>query len=109
MPHALNDFNPCGAGETVARAFVFSNALAVGETLIGVPTCTISVLSGGVDPSPQSRLVGGPTVNPAGNQVGLLFGGGGLVAGVTYQILIVATTSSNQTLDCFAYQQVLTA
>lgn len=112
MPQALNNFSACGAAETVARSFIMSNALAQGETLTGTPVCTISVLFGGVDLLPQNRLVGGPTINTVGvpgTQVGILFGGGSQVVGVTYQILITVMTSAGQNLECYASQLVLAA
>ena len=89
MPHAINDWPACGAGETVTRSFVFSNGLAPGETIVGspAPTVTISVIFGPSDPEAQSRMAGGPTINTAdgSTEVGILFGGGGQVAGSTYQ------------------------
>ena len=101
MPHAVTDFSACGASETVSRAISFAPALASGETLASA-SCTITV-SSGTDAAPQSRLAAGPTI--AGSSVGLLFSGG--LAGVVYQILIVAATSAGQTLECYALQPVL--
>jgi hypothetical protein len=100
MPHATTDFSACGAGEIVTLAIGFSARLASGESL-STATCAISVYSGS-DASPQSRLLAGPSIS--GAQVGFLFGNG--VAGATYEILVVVTTSAGQTLECYAYQPV---
>jgi len=113
MPHAINDWPACGAGESVTRSFVFNNGLASGETVVATPTpaITLSVIFGPDDPDAQSRLVGGPTIDIAGGstEVGFVFGGGGQVAGSTYEGVCLVTTSAGQVLELTANQQVLTA
>jgi hypothetical protein len=99
MPHATSDFTPCGQDEVVLRAFNFAPGLGVGEALIGTPTCSLSV-DIGVDSTPQTRLLGGPSVS--GTNVNILIGT--MQPGVTYIVLVVVQTSFGQTLDCWAYQ-----
>ena len=99
MSQSLTTFAPLGASETVTRTFNFAAGLAKGETLQGTPVCVISVLSG-TDGAPASRLLGGPTI--IGATVTILIGG--MVAGVTYQLLVEVGTSAGQTLSCWSPQ-----
>jgi len=90
MPQASTDFTPVDPAPYFvgARGFDFTTQLAVGETITGPPSVTISVKSG-TDPSPSSHLIGAPSLS--GNVVSQVIGT--LVGGVTY--LLIATVSTN--------------
>jgi hypothetical protein len=79
-------------GETDTRACDLRARLAAGETITGA-SVTCSVASG-TDPGAASMPVGSPVVG--GAVVTQLLGGG--VAGVRYELLYEAVTSSGRTL-----------
>ncbi len=79
--------------EAFACAFDFALELAEGETLTGSPAVTVAVVSG-IDAAPADIKSGAPVIE-GGRVLQRLVGG---LAGVTYSITCVATTSESNTL-----------
>lgn len=80
-------------GEAFACAFDFSRELNEGETLVGTPEVIVAVVTG-TDTSPAAIKSGAPVIEGA-RVLQRLVGG---VAGVTYSITCLATTSEGNTL-----------
>ncbi len=79
--------------EIFACAFDFALELAEGETISGTPEITVALLAG-TDASPGALASGSPVVE-AGRVLQRLVGG---VAGATYSLTCVATTSDGNKL-----------
>jgi hypothetical protein len=79
--------------EAFACAFDFALELADGETISGTPTVTVVVV-GGTDASPSALTAGAPVIE-GGRVLQRLVGG---VAGVTYSLTCIASTSEGNTL-----------
>jgi len=79
--------------EAFACAFSFARELAEGETITGTPSITVAVVNG-TDASPASLKSGGPVIE-GGRVLQRLVGG---VAGVTYSLTCIASTSEGNTL-----------
>lgn len=79
--------------EAFACAFDFALELIEGETLTGTPSITVAVVDG-ADASPASLKSGAPVIE-GGRVLQRLVGG---VAGVTYSLTCIASTSEGNTL-----------
>lgn len=79
--------------EAFACAFDFALELIEGETLTGTPSITVAVVDG-TDNSPASLKSGAPVIE-GGRVLQRLVGG---VAGVTYSLTCIASTSEGNTL-----------
>jgi hypothetical protein len=79
--------------EAFACAFDFALELIEGETLTGTPSITVAVTDG-TDASPASLKAGAPVIE-GGRVLQRLVGG---VAGVTYSLTCIASTSEGNTL-----------
>ena len=100
MAQSSTFFPAAGPEETVWRSFNFTGGLVTpGETLMGAPVVTVTVLNG-TDAAPQSRLLSGPAVS--GNVVSVLLGT--MLSNVVYQLLVTVTTSAGQVLELWATQ-----
>lgn len=65
MSEYLEDFPNLQSGTQRQTLYAdFGNFLPQGVTLVGTPTCVVSVVIG-VDAAPQSRVLAGPTVGTA--------------------------------------------
>lgn len=104
MPRTLVDFTGMDSAEIKNLSFEFTTGqstspLGAGEIVTSV-TFQISVISG-TDPSPTSRLIGGPVIEPGGliitQKVGML------QPGVVYEIGATAVTSEAQTLTPYCH------
>jgi hypothetical protein len=86
--------------------FDFGPALAAGVTITGVADLACAVYQG-ADDSPASRLLGAPQIvassatGAASAQVNQLFGT--MVAGTTYRLQCLVTTSDGQTLSLWTH------
>jgi hypothetical protein len=86
--------------------FDFGPALAAGVTITGVVNLACAVYRG-ADASPSSRLLGAPQLvassatGAANSQVNQLFGT--MVAGTTYRLQCLVTTSDGQTLSLWTH------
>lgn len=79
--------------EAFACAFDFALELVEGETITGTPQITVAVVTG-TDTSPTAIKSGAPVIE-GGRVLQRLVGG---VAGVTYSLTCLATTSEGNTL-----------
>lgn len=79
--------------EAFACAFDFGRELIEGESLTGFPDVIVAVVTG-TDPNPAAIKSGAPVIE-GGRVLQRLVGG---VAGVTYSITCLATTSEGNTL-----------
>lgn len=107
MPQG-NDFSPIDPTETVTLTWDFAPLLAAGVTLLANPVpVTSCALRSGVDPSPSTRLVGGPSVvaspstgaasQAVQQQVSTM------QAGARYFLACLAKTSDSQTINLWAH------
>jgi len=102
----LNDLPSIAPTQVQTCAIDFGNFLPSGVTLTGTPTIRITLRSG-TDASPQSRLVGGPTVGTAAAAIGgtgianaaILFQIGGCVGGAVYTIETYCTRSDSDVAE----------
>lgn len=90
-------FSPSDVGEAEFYGFDFSRLLGSGETIVGATW--ICTLVNGTDASPSSRLSGSPILN-GGITTQFV---SGLLAGVTYSLQALVTTSAGQTLSLYAH------
>ena len=104
MPQAPSLFSAIDSSEEVVRTFDFSGGMIAGEIFAGTPVCTITAASG-IDASPQTRLLAGPTVS--GQTASVLIGN--MIAGVIYKIALLADTSAGQQLDLWTLQECVPA
>lgn len=79
--------------EAFACAFDFARELAEGETLSGTPSITVAVVDG-TDATPAAIKSGAPVIE-GGRVLQRLVGG---LAGVTYSLTCIASTSKGNTL-----------
>lgn len=79
------------ADEKLVLSFDFSNALATGEILTGVPTAVVSVVRG-KDATPNDLLNGACQIDASTKVVLLPVKGG--IKGTEYNIRVVAATSN---------------
>lgn len=85
--------------EDVILSFIYTKALATGETLVSIVGAVIVTVVGGADPNPNAILNGLPAINlttPTSVQLPVT---GGLV-GVQYNIKVLCLTSLGQKLAC---------
>jgi hypothetical protein len=94
---------PKDPSEVDDRGLDFAALLESGETLMGTPTVTVSVLSG-TDATPANIKSGAASIS--GSIVWQRLTGG--VAGVVYKIRIQVATSTSRTLVGCAHLRVAT-
>ena len=104
MPRTLVDFSGMDPTETKNVSFEFTQGqttspLGAGEIVTSV-TFQISVITG-TDPTPTSRLLGSPVIEPGGLIVTQKVGT--LQPGVVYEIGATAVTSEAQTLTPYCH------
>ncbi len=91
--------------ESLVRGMDFSSRLDLtSDTLTGSPTVTVSVLQG-TDPSPQSILVGSPSISTNSMQVLQRVSGG--VPGTAYILSFKCGTAQGNTIEDQAFFWVL--
>lgn len=90
--------------ETVT--FDYGGILKPGITLTGTPTITCDVY-GGTDPTPDARIIGpwriGDSPNTGAPNAAIYQVFGQMLAGVTYRLQCVCTTSDGQTLSLWTH------
>jgi hypothetical protein len=96
MPRTFKYFSPVDVTEEVPLSFDLRNALTTGEIITSVVSA-ISVVTG-TDSSYLSRLLDSPTIT--GTIISQMVGT--LQPGVTYGLLMTATTSNNQILTPYS-------
>jgi|SRR4051812_41097754 hypothetical protein len=97
---AQGSFSPMNPGESEIFSFDFTRDLATGDSVIAIPapvwSCTDSL---GVDPNPQARLEGPPTLS--GNQT--LQRVSDPVAGAVYVLAAKVKTSKGNFLELWGF------
>jgi hypothetical protein len=91
------EFSPKDPEERVILTFNFARTLAVGEQLTGVEFVQVHALAG-EDAAPGNILDGPAAVDLLGKAVRLAVDRGS--PGVTYRILVKATTTAGQRFVC---------
>ena len=100
------DFSPAETVESIPYGLDFVDQLKVGETLTAA-TWTLEVREG-VDPSPNSHLVGSPgleTPEGTSSQTATNQRIAGLLPDVLYTVRVVATTSLGNTRSLWTHIQ----
>lgn len=92
----IGTYDPADPNETDAFSVDLTNRLGTDTLLSNSATVTLSVITG-TDAAPNTHLSGGPVI--VGNIVTQLIGG--LVAGVSYEIVFTASTSSGRILSSY--------
>ena len=91
--------------ESLVRGMDFTDRLAqTSDTLTGMPTVTASVFSG-TDPSPQSILVGSPSLSSNNMQILQRISGG--IPGNAYILSFKCGTAQGNTIEDQAFFWVL--
>lgn len=96
--HVSQDFPVEVVGDVINMAFDATPLLGAGETILSA-VWSCAVVSGGADPDAAARIVGSATIT--GAVVIQKIGSG--VAGVTYRLAAVLTTSAGQTLTLWSH------
>jgi hypothetical protein len=104
------DLPPVTPAQQQTIALDFGDFLSPGTTLVGTPTLNFTVESG-VDPTPTSRISGGPVIGTAPTTIGgtgiadgaILFQVAGCVEGVTYLAEVVCDCSDGNIAEGFTH------
>lgn len=104
--YAGRDFSPAEQAESLILGLDFVNDLAEGESLTG--TAWELVVREGVDPDPNSHLIGDPQIaapNGTGVATATTQRIQGLLPDVTYTVRAVVATSMGNTLSLWSHIQ----
>lgn len=89
----MQTFDAKDPTESWPLTFNMAPDLAAGETLVGTPSVTVTVLQG-PDPSPQAILAGAAAFDQTNTMVIQPVSGG--LNGCDYQIVVTCPTSNNE-------------